>query len=199
MATQSEQAAERCAPFGGCTLLQRQYQTVGQQLIRFERGAGSYGYASLNAFKEFREGVSFIPVEVLESYLEDLLDLEVPLDRLALREGRFRFRLTYGATAVAGLLASLMAGLYVASIGASLLLSLALSMSFAFPFAAIWHFSPRVGAARRMALAQVVSHEISRRRGGDRDTAPDSSRFALSKLLRPNQQPLQGAAKRLWH
>jgi len=179
--------------------LQRQYQTVGQQLVRFECNAGGYGYGSLNAFQEFREGVAFIPVEVLESYLEDLLDLEVSLDHLALRDGRFRLRWTYGMSTLLGLTASLVAGLYIASIGASLLFSLALSMSLAFPFAVLWHFTPRDGAPRRMALAQVISHEISRRRGDYHDgSAQSKPRFALSKILAPTtQQTLQGAAKRM--
>ncbi len=176
-------------PFGGCNRLLGHYQTVGQELLRIETQGG---------IGSFREGVAFVPVEVLESYLEDLLDLGVKEETLFItREFEwFRSRQVLGV----GLVAALSTGLYAASTGASLPVSFGLSALFSFPFGVLFHGAPKSGLVRRMSFAQILSGEISRRRGRDRDGESNTSRSLLSEVLgRAQPSPLQGAAKGFFH
>jgi hypothetical protein len=154
--------------FGGCNRLLNQYRVIGSELLRFEANSYKYTYGLTCDTTELREGLAFIPVEALEAYLEDLLDLEVGEDYLFIF--REKGRITPAITAFAGLLFAICTGLYAASSGASLFLAFGLTLSMALPFAVLWHFAPREGAMRRMGFAQVLSQEISRRRGHDRDT-----------------------------
>ena len=163
------------------------YRTIGLELMRYESGTSAYGYQSFSAFTHFREGVSFIQVEVLESYLEDLLDLEITEDTLFIRLAGFRVRSIHWS--LAGLLGALTIGLYAASRGASLPLSFGLTVALALPFAAMWHFAPRDGLARRLGFAQLLSHEIARRRGGDSERPTTLSPVALLEKLVAHRNP----------
>lgn len=170
-------------PFGGCNRLLGQYACIGQELLKYEASARRYGYGSFSAFSHFREGVAFVTLEVLESYLEDLLDLEVDEDRLFITRETPAFQ--WIAVSLVGLCGSMALGLYAASTGASLFASFTLTVALAFPFAVLWHFAPRGGVTRRMAFAQIVSHEVARRRGSDkgpRESATES-RFMFSELI----------------
>jgi hypothetical protein len=60
----------------GVNKLLSQYQIIGQELL---------GVEDTGLVSGFREGVSMIAVEVLESYLEDLLDLGISEEVLYLR------------------------------------------------------------------------------------------------------------------
>ena len=66
-------------PYSRSVKLVSDYRTIGTELLRYESGTRSYGYQSFSAFTGFREGVAFVSVEVLESYLEDLLDIDGPI------------------------------------------------------------------------------------------------------------------------
>ena len=143
--------------------LGHQYRIIGAELLRYEKNHNSSRSSSLELFDEFKVGVSFVPVEVLESYLEDLLDLAVSEESLWIRRDFFRYKSLVIASF--GLLLAIFSGLYAATFGASLMLSLALTVVLAIPFALLWQFYPREGLARRIGFAQIVSHEIARRRG----------------------------------
>lgn len=153
-------------PFGGCNKLLNHYACIGSELIKYEVTAGRYGYGTLSALKHFREGVVFVPLEVLESYLEDLLDIEVSETRLFITSnGSSR---SWLFLCILGLMTAIAVGLYAASSGASIWRSFGLTLLIALPFWVVWHLAPKDGVARRLGFAQVVSHEVARRRGLDK-------------------------------
>ncbi len=163
-------------PFGGCSKLREQYRLVGQAFLEFERQCSVLSSVfplspvvrgRPHPSRGFQTGVAFVAVEVLESYLEDLLDLDVSDDVLCIP--RRRRLLNSSVTSLLGLAGSFALGVYAASAGASLFVTFALTLSVALPFALLWHFTPSEGLARRMAFAQILSQEIARRRGADRD------------------------------
>lgn len=172
-------------PYARSPRLLGDYRTIGAELLCYEGGTRGYGGRSFTAFTAFREGVAFVHVSVLESYLEDLLDLDITEETLFIRRTGFRPRSTHGA--FIGLLGALALGLYAASGGASLPLSFGLTVALALPFAVMWHFAPRDGLARRVGFAQIISHEIARRRGGGdtRTTSP----VALLETLVAHRNP----------
>ena len=177
-------------PFGGCNRLLGHYRTIGVELLALEARGG---------IGSFREGVSFVPVEVLESYLEDLLDLDVKEDGLFIVRERSRIHSLY--LPLLGIALALSGGLYLVSSGASEFVSLGLTASIALPFAVLSHFFPRNGLMRRMNFAQTLSGEISRRRGRDKDSPswPTTPLF-LRDVLNPSKAGgLQGAAKKMFH
>jgi hypothetical protein len=169
-------------PFGGCNKLLSQYATIGSALQKYEHSMRRLGALRSSAFVQFRAGVSFVSVEVLESYLEDLLDLDVDESKLFI-ESRTT-GISWVVVAALGLCAAIATGLMATSRGASLPVSFGLTLALAFPFGLLWHFAPRDAAARRMTFAQVLSHEVSRRRGTDKGPRADvSSGFLFGDLL----------------
>ena len=175
-------------PFGGCNRLLGHYQTIGAALLDLEDSQRRYGGGAA-ALTAFREGVSFVPVEVLESYLDDLLTLAVREETLFIQREFDSAQLLSAGLPIAGLLVAIAGGLYASSQGASAMLSFALTVSLALPFAVLWHYVPR-GATRRVRFAQVLSQEIARRRGhdGPRDQLRTHS-FGLSELFGAKASP----------
>jgi hypothetical protein len=112
----------------------------------------------------FEAGVSFVPVEILESYLEDLLDLQSKDEDLYISHPQ-NFSWS-SLIAVVGMGIAMSIGLFAASKGLSLLSSFAITFILALPFGVLWHFSPRDFASRRMKFAKLLQNEILRRRGG---------------------------------
>jgi len=148
----------------GSSRLTAQYRSIGTELLSYEHATSRrYGFRSFSAFTSFREGVSFVPLAVLESYLEDLLDLDITESTLFIERTGHSLRAAH--LSLVGLLGAVVTGLYGASSGASLVLSLGITIALALPFAVMWHFAPREGLARRVGFAQILSHEIARRRG----------------------------------
>lgn len=190
MTAESPKQQECCEhPFGGCNRLLGHYKTIGQELIQIESD-GSIG--------SLREGVAFVPVEVLESYLEDLLDLGVKEETLHIQQEHHWLRSWQLIASGFGLAIS--SGLYAASSGAALPLSLGVVITLGLPFAMIMYFAPKTGLMRRMSFAQILSAEISRRRGRDKDGNMPTSRLLFKDVLtRAKPTPLQGAAKSLFH
>jgi len=169
-------------PFGGCNRLLSQYSCIGAELLKYEASTRRYGYGSFSAFSHFRQGVSFVSLEVLESYLEDLLDLDVSEERLFIN--RESPNLKWIFVSLLGLSGATSLGLYAASTGASLYASFALTAALALPFAVLWNYAPRGGVTRRMGFAQIVSHEVSRRRGSDKGPRESiEPQFAFSDLI----------------
>lgn len=188
-------------PFGGCNRLLEQYRVIGAELLKYEdsRRLQDYG-APDQAFYALRVAVSFVPVEVLESFLEDLLDLDISDDVLFIRRKAFSLAAFFSYVPLVGLLLSVGAGLYAAYLGGSMLLSFALTILLALPFAAMWYLSPS-GMARRMLFAQVISREIGRRRGNDKDLTPIGRRsFDLRSIFGARSpQSAPGASMQLFH
>lgn len=164
----------------------RDYRIIGTALLRLERDRRNItGLTSSWSLRCFREDVAFVSVSVLESYLEDLLDVEVTDERLCIATSGWRVRLEH--LSALGLLGALACGLRLVSSGGSLVGSFLLTLVLALPAGILWHLAPRNGLARRVSFAQIVSQEIFRRRGIDRDgSAPIRPR--LSELLVGNQR-----------
>jgi hypothetical protein len=171
--------------------LSASYNTIGNALLMCEEFGLTYwhgmsGKSSSNIKQaEFQEGVCLISVEILESYLEDLLDRDISNETLFIRRKGILPPLNWFA--LGGILASLSCGLYAASTGVLLGLSLAVTIFFSSPFVIIWHISPGWGVARRMFFAQIISQEITRRRGGSHigtvTTPWNEPRHAMGALL----------------
>ena len=178
-------------PFGGCNKLLNHYACIGSELIKYELTAGRYGYGTLSALKHFREGVVFVPLEVLESYLEDLLDIDVTESRLFITSnGSSR---SWLVLCILGLMVAIALGLYAASSGASIWRSFGLTLITALPFWVVWHLAPKDGVARRLGFAQVVSYEVGRRRGVDKGPGESiRERFLFPEFL---AQKTTGSAK----
>jgi hypothetical protein len=191
----SQQGQSDPHPFGGCNTLLGQYKTIGTALVAYEDASGR------EATETLRTSLAFVPLEVLESYLEDLLNLEISLDKLFIRSGNGGRRSI--CIALLGMVVATGFGLFAASSGASLFLSFTLTVCLAFPFAVLWHFAPREGVTRRVRLAQLLSRIVSGRRGGDDDEEGTTTRLLLSDLLARKTSGTQGAAremaKRIYH
>ncbi len=177
--------------FGGCDRTLNHYRTVGLELREVEKlRIGHSGSARLQ--REFREAVCFVPVEVLESYLEDLLDLDASDESLFI--GRSSIVSWLPTIALSGLVTALGFGLYYASSGGPLFRSVALTLFMAAPFFILWRISPYGGLARRLGFAKLLSGEIARRRGRGQDTSWNTRQF-LGELLRPtSSESAKGAA-----
>ena len=162
------------------------YRAVGLSLLEYEQTTSGLGYIyalsqhnpqgplplDIKSFfsrsiHQFEAGVSFVPVEFLSAYLEDLMDLSIKEEDLFIQTKRKISSSIW--VALIGLSFSLGAGLYIASLGASLIFSFALTMILSMPFALILHLSPRGQLSRRIRFAKLIQNEISRRRG---DTGP---------------------------
>lgn len=187
--------SDNAHPFGGCSRLLNHYQNIGAALLKIESEP-----ITTHTQKEFRVSVAFISLEVLESYLEDLLDPLIADERLCIF--REKPKINTIAISLLGLFLAIAIGLYAVSAGASLVLSFALTVCLAFPFALLWHFSPQEGATRRMRFAQILSQEISRRHGGDgkgRASTLSGSRFLEKFLSTSPTGSTQGAAFEIVH
>jgi hypothetical protein len=182
----SESSEDAAHPFGGCNTLLGQYKTIGNALVEYQSEPHKGSVDTL------RESLVFVPLEVLESYLEDLLNLEIPLEKLFIRDGRTNHLSIY--VALIGMVVATGFGLFAASTGASLLLSFTITVCLAFPFAVLWHFAPREGVTRRLRFAQLLSRIVSDRRGGDSDEDGSTTRLLLSDLL-ARKSGTQGAAR----
>lgn len=184
-----------CAPKKSEGRLSAQYGVIGSELLRYEYGIRSGRDRDALAF-DLRTGLAFVSVEILESYLEDLLDLSVSENRLGITLGRTIWPVTY--LSFAGLVIALALGLFAASTGASLLLAFALTGVIGLPFGMLWHYAPRDGLSRRVLFGQVLSHEIARRRGTFRDDRGAAGtvirNLIVRRLQRPVFSPLSGAA-----
>jgi hypothetical protein len=181
--------------FGGCNLLKLQYERIGSELSALDFGFSRYGFSKNN--DNFRVGVSSVPVEVLESYCEDLLDIEVADEKLFIC--RRSLGNLFQILSILGLTGAFAWGLWSVARGASPVVSFFFTIFMAAPFAVLWHFSPRMQLMRRLGFARILSQEIFRRRGGGKGEGARAS--VLSELLSPRnaRATLQGAAKIIYH
>lgn len=176
---------------GGSRVLLHQYRTIGMSLVSFEEERSNPFARFEMCQKHFRESVVFIPLEVLESYLDDLLDLTVSDEMLFVEHSRIPLygRLLLGASyaAIGALLYMLLQGRILVLISSLL----ALAAFFCFPG---WYRSRRY-AVRRLGLARIVSMEINRRRGRD-DGPALTSAFHWRQIFSGSRESLPGAACR---
>ncbi len=181
-------------PFGGCGRLLEQYQTVGAALLGVERNIGGVrslldplisavnlmsGGVSFSkiVISNFQEHVVTVSLEVLESYLDDLLDIDVPEANLFI--ARKYPGLVPSLVSILGMGLAISFGMYCVAHGAKFEIALLLTIFAALPFAVVWHFAPRERVARRMRFAKLVALEVQRRRGGPGATIKVSHRLAI--------------------
>lgn len=129
--------------------------------------------------REFSHGVAFVPVEVLESHLDDLLDLGVSDESLFIKKPRPPKRalalLLICLATLTGVVYSMAVGPFEVPMPALLIVTFLAGIGSAF------YFVPRTKILRRFGFATIVSQEIASRRGHDRT---DLGGFATRLLIR---------------
>lgn len=158
------------SPFTGENKFILQYRAIGHALISYERSARAIPIRPERLVTELRANLSFVQIEMLESYLDDLLDLEIADEKLYI--GRNFILNRSVPIALVGLFASVVTGMYLTGEGIALMLSSVISTALALPFLILFYFSPRGALARRIMFAQILSLEVSRRRGRGRGESP---------------------------
>ncbi len=179
MKTSPLQDSEVLRPFGGCNRLLEQYQSVGSALVEYERRISGALIPGRRLNREFGEAVAFVPVEVLESYLDDLLDIGVSDEGLFIQKlkpaKRSLILSGVGIVALGTSVFRVLNGATLASVTALILIAFLSGLGGAL------YFIPRMKVFRRFSFATVVSGEIARRRGHDRTNVGG---FATRLLMR---------------
>lgn len=186
--------------FAGSEKLRSHYKSIGDSLLQLEERTRPGDFLSADVCFDFRQSVAFVPVEVLESYLEDLLNLEVDQERLFIMIAhRGTWNRAFKAV-VALSVACLSAGMLF--LLTDLLPGVQVMAATAVFCGVIWYLFPPHGEVRRMRFAQIVSREVARRRGIDKDRrSPESSRDMFERLLGRETARLThgGAAMIVYH
>ena len=172
-------------PFGGCNKLLEQYRMIGRGLLAYEGRACAALIPSARSLSDFSAAVSFVPVEVLETYLDDLLDLGVSDESLFIKRPKpcWQGRLILGVLA-----AAIVGALFVwhGDLTAALMPAL-LAITFLAGIASSLYFLPRTKAIRRFSFATVVSREIGQRRGqGKTEVGNFATRFLMGDMWKLN-------------
>jgi hypothetical protein len=168
-------------PFGGCARLLSHYQQVGAALIQYERVVCGSLLPGQRYVREFGQAVSFVPVEVLESYLDDLLDLGVNDESLFIRKTRPAKRALFLVVLCVATIAYL--GYLAFSGESNAAWPLLTVVAFSAGIGSALYFLPRTKALRRFSFATVMSREIARRRGHDRTSIGDFATRLLHREL----------------
>lgn len=172
-------------PFGGCNKLLEQYRTIGRALVDYEQSSCAAFIPTSRGLKAFATSVSFVPVEVLETYLDDLLDLGVSDESLFIKKSKlsWRGRLMLGILGCALLGA---ASVWHGDLTATLMPAL-LAVTFLAGIGTTLYFLPRTKAIRRFRFATLVSREIGNRRGQDRNQVSNlATRFLMGDIWKLN-------------
>jgi hypothetical protein len=172
-------------PFGGCNKLLEQYRMIGRGLVGYEAGACAALIPSARNLRDFSAAVSFVPVEVLETYLDDLLDLGVSDESLFIKKSKPCWR---GRSFLLVLMAALVGALFVwhGDLTAALMPAL-LVVTFLAGLGSSLYFLPRTKAIRRFSFATVVSREIGQRRGqGKSEVGNFATRFLMGDMWKFN-------------
>lgn len=141
------------------------YRSVGIALLAYERESPLLlRVINKPAMANLRVALSFLPDSILDSYLEDLLDLEV-LDRdLFIASRSFSPRNLLVALPFAGLLCSVGTGFYLSTLELAYSFCVAVIVICSIPFAILWEWVPR-SSNRRLFFARLIAAQLSNRRG----------------------------------
>lgn len=168
-------------PFGGCATLLNHYRQVGSALLCYERVVCGSLLPGQRYVRDFGHAVAFVPVEVLESYLDDLLDLGVNDESLFIRKTRPAKRAVF---LVVLCIATILYLGYLAFTGDSnAAWPLLTVVAFSAGIGSALYFLPRTKALRRFSFATVMSREIARRRGHDKTSIGDFATRLLQREL----------------
>jgi hypothetical protein len=169
------------SPFGGCAKLLSHYRQVGAALLRYETVVCGSLLPGQRYVREFGLAVAFVPVEVLESYLDDVLDLGVNDESLFISKTRPAKRAMF---LVVLCLATISYLGYAAFTGESnTAWPLLTVVAFSAGIGSALYFLPRTKALRRFSFATVMSREIARRRGHDKTSIGDFATRLLHREL----------------
>lgn len=148
-------------------MLAPQYAIIGSQLINYETQLCRCVYRAQQYCRDFGISVSFVPVEVLESYLDDLIDLECTDERLCIKRECGALPAYVGMSLLAAVfLAVLFWGALAAPLHEYHFTSLGLLFTALLGGAALVFVYPS-RTTRRLRFAHLLSQEIARRRGKD--------------------------------
>jgi hypothetical protein len=182
---------DELSPFGGCTKLLSHYRQTGAALLAYERVVCGSPIPAHRHVRDFGHAVAFVPVEALESYLDDLLDLGVHDDSLFIKKSQPAKRALF----LVGLCLATLSYLVFATMtgAASAALPLLIVVTFCAGIGSALYFLPRTKVLRRFSFATVLSREIARRRGQDRTSMGDFATRLLSRELWRVKPVAQGA------
>jgi|GEM_PF-854987 len=172
-------------PFGGCNRLLEQYRMIGRGLLSYESGACAPLIPSQRSLRNFSAAVAFVPVEVLETYLDDLLDLGVSDESLFIKKPKT----CWGGRAILTVLGLALCGAASVWFGnlTTAFMPALLAITFLAGIASTLYFLPRTKAIRRFSFATVVSREIGHRRGQDKsDVGNFASRLLMGDMWKLN-------------
>jgi hypothetical protein len=184
-------------PYGGCRRLRNQYSNIGQALLGCEQLPRVKGVdRNDDLTRLFHQEVAFIPTEVLESYLDDLLNLGRTERELYITPEKscLARRKTCGLVA-AVVVAAVFLGTWM---DGYLALAVPVAVALGAIFSLLWIVVPYSSMSRRIKFAQIVSQEVTRRRGGAGASQRRrlSTRQVLEQLLSASEpEQLQGAAR----
>ncbi len=179
MKTSSLHPSTLLHPFGGCNRLLEHYRQIGKSLLDYEVRISGSLMPGRRYNREFGQAVVFVPVEVLESYLDDLLDVEVQDESLFIKKPRPAKRaLLLAAVGLCTLVASFYAG---REGGSFVSLTVLLAITVFAGMGGALYFLPRLKILRRFSFATLLSGEIARRRGHDKTNVGG---FATRLLMR---------------
>lgn len=163
----SDTPSEHATLFGGCNRLLEQYQSTGAALLEYERNICRALIPGQRNSRDFGHAVAFVPVEVLESYLDDLLDVGVSDESLFIHRSQSSALVwTVSGVGAVALLAAVVQVMNDATLASIVLLIL---VTFFCGLGAALYLIPRMKVLRRFSFANIVSGEIARRRGFDRN------------------------------
>ncbi len=194
MSTNPESTDGACGRYSG---LESSYLIVGTALLAFEQKNNYLRISSDTAFTEFREDLVFVPVELLEAYLEDLLNIKIPDSELFISltpRCWLRWSTEFGLVLV-----SVGLGCLASWYGASSSLAMFLVFCCGILPLVLWYYLSHFSARRRLQFAKVLSSEISRRRGRDEEGRTPGIASFKDLFIRPRSSGAQGAARIIFH
>jgi uncharacterized membrane protein len=168
------------------------YSAIGVALTNYDYNCFCEKIDEELAFSAFREDLVFMQVEVLESYLEDLLNLKMSDEYLCISKDYSRWPTRVFEVAIA--LFAVCMGAVSALLGATQTMAYALTFISIIPLFFIYYLSPR-STRRRMRFARLISREISRRRGHDKDGEGRSGISIGDFFMGASSSGIHGAAK----
>lgn len=163
----------------------RHYHSVGTALISYEKEAPIL-LRNINkrAMANLRVALSFLPDSILDSFLEDLLDLSVSDKDLFIAISGFSLRRLLVALPFAGLLTSVGVGFYLSTLDLPYSFCVAAIVILSIPFALLWEWVPR-STNRRLFFARLIAAELSNRKG-HRVSGNRKNRFEIKENLIPS-------------
>jgi len=157
-------------------------------LLAYEQVLGGALIPTPRLVRDFSADVSSVPVEVLESYLDDLLDLGVSDESLFIKKPRPAKR----AIALTAMSLVALCGAWCVLNGEIPMAALPALLVIAFlgGIGSAMYFLPRTKVVRRFSFATIVSREVASRRGHDKTNVGG---FA-TRLLMSDVWKLKGRA-----